>query len=89
MIFTFILSLSLLVLITTKSSARPASLPCMLQVHIYVRHLGSSILSMVHDSAQIVFKQENKEQSAIHVVAECKMNKKMPGLSTSCKTIII
>jgi len=46
---------------------------------------------MVRDSAQIVFKQENKEQSAIHVAAHasCKMNKKMPGLSTSCKPIII
>jgi len=45
-------------------------------------------LSMVRDSAQILFKQENKEQTAIHVAAKCKMNKKMPGLSTSCETII-
>jgi len=37
------------------------------------------------DSAQILFKQENEEQTAIHAAAECKMNKKMPGLSTSCK----
>ena len=50
---------------------------------------GITSLSMVRDSAQIVFKQENKEQTAIHVVAECKMNKKMPGLSTSYKPIII
>ena len=49
---------------------------------------GIMSLSMVRDSAQILFKQENKEQSAIHVAAECKMNKKMPGLSTGCKTII-
>jgi len=40
---------------------------------------------MVRDSAQILFKQENKEQSAIQVAAECNMNKKMPGLSTGCK----
>jgi len=44
---------------------------------------------MVCDSALILFKQENKERTAIQVAAECKMNKKMPGLSTGCKTIII
>ena len=33
--------------------------------------------------------KKNKEQTAVHVAAECKMNKKMPGLSTGCKTIII
>ena len=50
---------------------------------------GIMSLSMVRDSALIVFKQENKEQTAVHVAAECKMNKKLPGLSTGCKTIII
>jgi len=35
--------------------------------------------------------KKNKEQTAVHIAAECicKMNKKMSGLSTSCKTIII
>jgi len=46
-------------------------------------------LSMVHDSAQIVFERENKEQTAVQAAAECKINKKMSGLSTSCKTIIM
>jgi len=51
---------------------------------------GIMSLSMVRDSAQIIFKQEKQgADSHIHVAAECKMNKKMPGLSTSCKTIII
>ena len=36
-------------------------------------------LSMVHDSA-LYSNKKNKEQRAIHIAAECEMNKKMPGL---------
>jgi len=61
----------------------------MLQVHIYVRYLGLCHYLWCVIVHQFYSKQENKEQTATHVAAECKMNKKMPGLSTSCKTIII
>ena len=46
---------------------------------------GIMSLSMVCDNAQILFNRENKEQTAIHAAAECKMNKKMPGLRGSVK----
>ena len=43
---------------------------------------GIMSLSMVRDSAQIIFKQENQgvdTETAVHIATECKMNKKMPG----------
>jgi len=65
------------------------SLPCMLKVHIYVRHLGLCHYLWCVIVHNLYSSKKNKEQTAVHIAAECKMNKKMPGLSTSSKTIII
>jgi len=51
---------------------------------------NSLLLDLLICSAEIVglFKQE-KQVADSHTPAECKVNKKMIGLSTNCETIII
>jgi len=76
---------SSLVVITTKSSPVPT-------MYVAGTYLCQTFGIVIYLWCVMVYKlylnKKNKEQTAIHVAAaKCKMNKKMPGLSTGCKTI--
>jgi len=50
--------------------------------------LGLSLWGVIVHVIAGYSNKKNKEQTAAHIAAERKMDKKMPGLSTGCKTII-
>ena len=85
MIFTFISSLTCF----NHHQKLTPSLPCMLQVHICVRHLGLCHYLWCMIVHKFYSSKKTKSRQPYNVLAECKMNKKMPGLSTRCKAIII